>query len=121
VEGVLGARNRDLNMEMIKQNHHERLRADFAKKAKDFMEWISTVKANMNVEGFASLGELQDKLAEIETKYEQREIGKQKLQVLEELNQLLIDDHITDLSAVTEHSMQVKYYIDVLMLLDTHC
>jgi hypothetical protein len=93
-------------MEMIRQKHHERLRSDFAKRARDFIEWISSAKSNINVEGFASLGELQDKLADIEQKFDDREAGKQKLQVLEELNQLLIDAHITDLSSSTEHSMQ---------------
>jgi hypothetical protein len=97
-------------MEMIRQNHHERLRADFAKKARDFIDWVQAAKSNISVEGFASLGELQDKLAEIEKKFDDREAGKQKLQVLEELNQLLIDAHITDLSTITEHSMQVIIY-----------
>ncbi len=80
------------------------------------MEWITAAKSNLNVEGFASLGELQDKLSEIETKYEERENGKQKLTVLEELNQLLIDAHITDLSALTEYTMQVSTYNKAVLI-----
>jgi hypothetical protein len=71
------------------------------------MGWIAAQKSKLEVEGFASLGELQDKLTEVEKKFEEREVGRQKLGVLEELNQLLIDAHITDLSSYTEYTMQV--------------
>jgi hypothetical protein len=45
-------------------------------------------------------------LNEVEEKYSAREEGRQKLNVLEELNQLLIDAHISDLSSFTPHTLQ---------------
>lgn len=100
VAGRVEARKRELNMEMIKHTRSERLRQDFAKKCKEFTEWVDEQKAVISKEGT-----LEEKLLAVQKRFEDREAGEKKLSLLEELNQLLVDAHITDLSGVTEHTM----------------
>lgn len=100
VAGRVEARKRELNMEMIKHTRNERLRQDFAKKCKEFSDWIDEQKA-----AIAKDGTLEEKLAAVQQRFEGREAGEKKLSLLEELNQLLVDAHITDLSEFTEHTM----------------
>jgi len=100
VLGRIEGRKRELNMEMIKHTRNERLRIDFAKKAKEYVDWVDEKKALMAAEGT-----LEEKLAIVQKCYEERDIGAAKISLLEELNQLLVDAHITDLSSVTEHTM----------------
>lgn len=100
VAGKIEGKKRELNMEMIKHTRNERLRQDFAKKCKEFSDWIDEQKAAITKDGT-----LEEKLAAVQQRYEGREAGEKKLSLLEELNQLLVDAHITDLSSVTEHTM----------------
>jgi len=100
VAGRVEARKRELNMEMIKHTRNERLRQDFSKKCKEFSDWIDEQKAAIAKDGSA-----EEKLAAVQQRFEGREMGEKKLSLLEELNQLLVDAHITDLSSVTEHTM----------------
>ncbi|KAL3315949.1 Spectrin alpha chain, non-erythrocytic 1 [Cichlidogyrus casuarinus] len=99
LQKIISDRDKDLARERQRQEHHDKLRKEFANHANAFHNWLQSVRASL----MESSGTLEDQLETVRAKSNEIRSHKNDLKIIEDLGTKLAEQFILD-NRYTEYS-----------------